>query len=75
MTVNNPPCFGCEYRHAGCHAECPAYTAWRQEKDEENAQRNLESISRPVTDCWTMRKRSKAHRAREYRKKKEREQA
>jgi ABC-type transporter lipoprotein component MlaA len=23
------PCYKCEDRHGGCHAECDKYTAWR----------------------------------------------
>jgi hypothetical protein len=27
------PCLGCEKRHPLCHASCPAYTAFKQERE------------------------------------------
>lgn len=29
---NNAPCMGCEDRHEGCHAKCPKYQAFVDER-------------------------------------------
>lgn len=30
------PCKGCQLREPGCHGKCPAYQAFRADKDREN---------------------------------------
>lgn len=41
------PCYGCPDRHVGCHAKCPAYQAFRADKDQENSRRLLEQKAIP----------------------------
>lgn len=30
------PCYMCGKRHVGCHASCPDYQAWHQQREEIN---------------------------------------
>ena len=34
--MSTTPCYGCPDRQVGCHAKCPAYQAFRADKDREN---------------------------------------
>lgn len=47
--TTDSPCYGCEDRHVGCHAECEKYQAWaeRQERlrEEDQERRNGEIAS------------------------------
>lgn len=36
---NDKPCYGCERRHIGCHAECESYKKIKAERDAANAER------------------------------------
>ena len=36
--VGKNPCYKCPDRHAGCHAECEKYAAWRRKMDESAAE-------------------------------------
>lgn len=35
----NPPCYNCEERYLGCHANCAYYRAFREELEEAKAKR------------------------------------
>lgn len=52
------PCFGCEERHVGCHAECCRYLEWRKQKDEQNEAVRAEKISNNLFShgAWLMKK-------------------
>ena len=34
--MSTTPCYGCPDRQMGCHGSCPAYQAFRSERDEIN---------------------------------------
>ena len=51
MTGGKHPCFGCEKRAAGCHADCTVYrlyTAWRKRR--EAARRESEEAEYEIRD-------------------------
>lgn len=33
MNRRNAPCYGCEDRHVGCHADCAKYIEYRNDSD------------------------------------------
>ena len=33
--MTNPPCYKCDKRHYGCHAECAVYTKWAAARERE----------------------------------------
>ena len=37
--MNLNPCYGCEDRHAECHAGCERYAAWKAEHEAEKDER------------------------------------
>ncbi len=52
------PCFECEERKVGCHAECVRYLEWRKKKDEQNEAVKAEKISSNLFShaAWLMKK-------------------
>ena len=46
--MSKSPCYGCEERHIGCHADCERDSKWREErqaeKDAFNAEKQRESV-------------------------------
>lgn len=42
------PCYGCQERHAGCHAECEDYQSWAAVRAEERRMRDLAFRGEPA---------------------------
>lgn len=45
--MKNTPCYKCENRHYGCHAECKEYIDWAEERE-----RQIERERSPCTDGY-----------------------
>ena len=44
------PCYGCERRRVGCHADCEEYKAYNAEREAIRAQRTQDRIINGVTN-------------------------
>ena len=38
--MKTSPCFQCQERRPGCHPECGAYLAWKEESEQRREERN-----------------------------------
>lgn len=52
---HSTPCFGCEKRYAGCHADCGEYAAFRSKLIRMKHCRKNEAEKRAYTDAGTKR--------------------
>ena len=62
--MNNPPCFRCVERKAGCHAICEKYAIYKRNRNYHNAKRRADS---EATDVCIRMKAETSGRVRHYR--------
>lgn len=54
--MRDGPCYGCQDRHAGCHAECDKYKDWRREWDANRAEIIRENEKKAGLDALLVKK-------------------
>lgn len=54
--MRDGPCYQCERRHAGCHAECGQYLDWRREWDANRAEIVRENEKKAGLDALLVKK-------------------
>jgi len=60
--MRDSPCHGCAFRHLGCHAKCPDYKAYADEREVARARRALENEWNP--EAYTHMLREKRRKGR-----------
>lgn len=60
--MRDSPCHGCALRHLGCHAHCPDYQAYTDEREAARARRALENVWNPEAYTHMLREKRKKGR-------------
>lgn len=67
--MRQSPCDACEKRNSTCHADCPDYTKWREEKEKEDESRKKAKKKRDIVADYTIDTMLKTKRKSNKRKK------